>query len=222
MSVEPHAGVGSEGLSGIVTTPSSTLVLLPPYHDHDADVCLDLLTVDSPADEDVLSITYDEPPAATFDRWDDRIGVFPASFHIVAVDAPVRSVDADSSKAPSTTQGTDVTTHTIAEPDDLGALGTAIADQLSKWEDSPRRTVLCFRSLTTLCEYVERRRLFRFLHALCHRLESADVVSHFHLDPNAVDELTLYTLAPLFDNVVETDESGSVRVADGDQFSRRY
>ena len=100
----------------------------------------------------------------------------------------------------------------MSDGGDLTSLAETIGGQLSEWEASDARTVVCFESLTALLERNGLRGAFRFLCLLGRRLESADAVAHFHLDPDAVDDRTLYTLFPLFGTVVEHDESGSIRL----------
>ena len=187
MSVEPRAKPGREGISRAVSKPSNTLVLLPHLHDHDVGVCLDLLTVAEPAEENVLAVSFEETAADKSRRWSEGVGTQPRELAVVEV-------------SPS---------------DDVASLAETISGQLAEWESSDARTVVCFQSLAPLLERNDLRGAFRFLHLLLRRLESANAVAHFHLDPDTVDDRTLYTLFPLFDTVVEHDESGSIRVSDG-------
>jgi hypothetical protein len=187
--------------------------LLPHLHEHDTGACLDLLTVADPADETVLAVSFDESPRDKARRWDDNLDTPPDELAVVAVgDSPAEAAPESSSGEEESSTPTVI--HTIADRGDLVSLGEAISRQLSEWEHGDDRTVVCFQSLTALLEHIELRQLFRFLHALCYRLKSAGAVSHFHLDPDAVDERTIYTLRPLFDTIVEHDASGAVQISD--------
>lgn len=214
MSVEPRAGPVEGSLSRRVSVPSNTLVLLPHLHDHDTGSCEDLLSITDSADENVLAITFEETAADKARRWDERFDSPPNKFAVV--DVPF----ADPSDSVTTTtdnqdKPADPTIHTVSDATDLVSLGQTISRQLSDWEFTNGQTVVCFQSLTPLIDAVELRQLFRFLHVLCHRLKTAGAVSHFHLDPEAIDERTIYTLIPIFDAVVAHDDAGALCISNG-------
>lgn len=90
---------------------------------------------------------------------------------------------------------------TVPSPGDLTGLGVRIGQALSAWADDDRPVELCFHSLTTLLQFVDERAAFRFCHALTRRVTTTGASSHFHLDPDVVDERAVNTLASLFDRV---------------------
>jgi hypothetical protein len=220
MHLEPHSGPVGEDASRSVPIPANALVLLPHLHDDDVNTCLDLLTVAPPSDENVLLVSFEETAADKSRRWTDGIGTRPSEFAVIDVGhgssgehRPGPAPGGAAAATPADVRESDVspTTYRISDPRDLTSLAAAISRQLSRWADSAPRTVVCIQSLTALSEHVGLRRLFRFVHVLGRRLTAADAVSHFHLDPRAVEERTLYTLLPLFDTVVERDDGGTVR-----------
>jgi hypothetical protein len=103
---------------------------------------------------------------------------------------------------------TSIAVDTISDPSDLPKLGITISRAVSSWAEDGRGAVVCFHSLTALLQYVDRQRVFRFLHVLQDRLGSVDAVTHYHMDSEAHDQQTLATVRPLFDAVVEVDPDG--------------
>ena len=212
MSVEPRAEPVEGSLSRRVSVPSNTLVLLPHLHAHDVGACVDLLTVTDSADQNVLTVTFEETAADKARRWNETLDSSPNEFAVV----DVSPADVSETATTTTENGGETavpTVHTVSDETDLASLGQAISRQLSNWEATDAQTVVCFQSLTPLVEAVEPRRLFRFLHILNRRLETATAVSHFHLDPGAIDEQTIYTLVPLFDTVVDHDDAESLHIS---------
>jgi len=77
----------------------------------------------------------------------------------------------------------------------------AVHDELLVAEATGRDLVVCFDSLTALCEHATLEEAFRLVHLLSGRFRAADtdVRSVFYLDPSAHDRQCVETLAPLFD-----------------------
>ena len=96
---------------------------------------------------------------------------------------------------------------TVDSPDDLTGLEITIADAI---DDEP--VAFCLDSLTTLLQYVDTDRAFRFVHALTARLSAAGASAHFHLDPGAVDDRTVNTLLSFVDASVRRDADGELTV----------
>lgn len=117
----------------------------------------------------------------------------------------------------STADGpTELVVRGVDDPSDLTRLGIAITRCLSEWDDN-RETAVCIHSLTELLQYVTQERLFRFVHILQAKLESAGAVAHFHMDPSSHSLETVSVFRPLFDCVLEIDADGSVTVTETDE-----
>lgn len=100
---------------------------------------------------------------------------------------------------------------TVSSPQDLRRIGIVASKILTEWEDTPGRTTMCFHSLSDLLTLNDdRERLFRFLHVLRGRIQSADVRAHYHLDPGQHSEETTGTFESLFDTIIQFEEDGSV------------
>lgn len=201
-------GGGEEPLSARIGDASAVLLLAPRGSDHEDEACSDLLTVTDPAYEDVLTITLTQSCDRRLDVWNAHVGSSPAKTGVVCVDETVRSTAAKEGGSSPTLGNDTFSVRTVASAGDLTRLGIAITDTLSEWDDDGNQVVACFHSLTPLLQYVDVRRLFRFLHVLVGRLAQGGAVAHFHMDPTAHEEETLRTLEPLFDAVVERGEDG--------------
>jgi len=189
----------------------NVLLLAPPMDACSEDACVDLLTRRDPTEEDVLYVTFVQSPDERLDAWRARMGnERPASVGFVDV--------GDSSRSAAATAQTDggpgnaVSVQTISSPGNLTDLGIKISSYLTDWESNGNATAICFNSLTTLLQYADVQRAFRFLHVLTGRVRSVDGFAHYHMDPGAHDEKTLNTLMTLFDGVAEWDDGAwSVR-----------
>lgn len=201
MSVEPCCEDSGNTVSAVVPTRSNTLVLAPHLHEQDKETCLDLLTSDEPAEENILTITFREGVETKVDRWDQMVGTQPNEFAVVDMDVMTRSMSSRT-QGEKTDNPSRPTVRSISNPSDLSTLRQEIRTQLSNWEDNDARTAVCFQSLTMLREYVEDDELFRFLHTILSDLDHFETIAHFHLDPNSVEESAITTIEPFFDAVV--------------------
>lgn len=139
------------------------------------------------------------------DRWIDgveaAVDTSPSRIGVVS------TVDADDPEAVEDAYGTDerpVKVESVPDPGDLPRLGITLSEFVSAWGHE-RPTVLAFDSVTAFLQYADTQRVYRFLHTLKGRLDSANGVGIYFLDPAAHEDQTIATLRPLFDEVVEYD-----------------
>lgn len=100
----------------------------------------------------------------------------------------------------------------VSSPQDLRRIGIVASKILTEWADAPGQTTMCFHSISDLLTDNDPERLFRFLHVLRGRIQSADVRAHYHLDPVSHSKDTVGTFESLFDTIIEFEEDGSVSV----------
>ncbi|MFB1065038.1 hypothetical protein [Natrinema sp. H-ect4] len=94
---------------------------------------------------------------------------------------------------------------------DLRRIGILISKVLVNWEENDSQTVMCIHSLSDLIELVDDNQLvFRFLHVLQGRVESAKVRSHYHFNPDRHDEQEVKMFSSLFDTILTFDEGGKI------------
>lgn len=181
------------------------------------DACIQQLSADE-TETTVLAVSLNQSPDAWLRRFREATDVLPNRIGLVVSGAPARSTSAatggDGWRLPPAES---VSVTTVDDPGDLTALGIKVNEFVEQWAsegnaDDDRQLLFCFESLTVLLQYAEIERAFRFLHVLVDRLRRRGVEAHFHLDPTTQDEQTLATLAPLFDDVVETPAESRVEV----------
>lgn len=187
-------------LSGV----SNVLVLAPSLGGHGGEVCLDLLSQTPPSETNVLTITYTDTPQEWVGRWLDHAGASPVRGGIVSIGQADASID-DPSWA----------VKTVENPSDLTGIGIELSELLSGMataaDDSEHITV-CFNGITSLLQYADLQRAFRFLHVVTGRVKTVGGIGHYHLDPEAHDPQTLATLKGLFDAVIEVEADGSLNI----------
>ncbi|MFB6233485.1 MAG: hypothetical protein ABEH61_04425 [Haloarculaceae archaeon] len=193
-------GEGGPDLSELEDT-SNVLLLAPSLGAGGTDACLHLLSQSPPERTNVLSIAYSESPDDFVDRWTAGTGGSPSRGGVVGIGTSDESVG-DSNWA----------LRPVENPSDLTGVGIELSELLSRMANGApddEEIVVCFNNLTTLLQYADLQRTFRFLHVVTGRVKSVDAFGHYHIDPDAHDRQTLATLKGLFDAVVQVDEDGS-------------
>lgn len=94
---------------------------------------------------------------------------------------------------------------TVSSPADLTGLGIAVSECLEALDEDVTPGV-CLDSLTTLLQYVDPSRAFRFLQVLVDRVRAAGGTIHCHVNPDAHDPQVCGTFDTLFDDAVTVDE----------------
>jgi len=194
-------------IHSVADAGDNVLLLCPAFEPAGESACLDLLTRADPADENVLCISFMRSLGNLRAEWDQRVGSAPGDAAVVNVAADTRSAGTAERASVESTADTTFTPRVeqVTTPSDLTTLGVRITDCLSDWDtdENTRQTVACFESITTLLQYADRERVFKFLHVLTDHFASADATAHYHLDPTVPDEETLDMLTGLFDVVCE-------------------
>ncbi len=177
---------------------SNVLLLVPSLGNRGREACLRLLTQTNPKVTNVLTVTYTDTAPEWVEFWQDRAGTSPVRGGIVAIGQGEGNVD-DPSWA----------VKTVENPSDLTGIGIELSELLStmaKAADDDEEIAFCFDSVTSLLQYADLQRAFRFLHVVTGRVKTVGGVGYYRLDPDAHDRQTLATLKGLFDAVVEVDE----------------
>ena len=193
-----------------VTSASSVLVLGPTEGSVSDAVCSRFLTGEE-GSRDVIFVTFQESP-------EDRVDVCRLADGWEGGEIGIIEVGRGSRNAPAASEITgdgsvgSITVRHVSKPGDLSKLGIVITQLLSEFEDTPRRTVLCFHTLSALHNQVGTKTLFRFLNTLAGRLRSADALGHYHMDPDLHDEIVVETLRPIFDSVVRYSADGKLEI----------
>lgn len=196
-------------VSSLVEPVSNVLLSAPALDSREAVACIDLLAGDDPAGENVLSVSFTRSPDRRISSWQNHApGVHPERAGLISVQDPTRSTAAGDRPVELDSKPTAFSLTSISNPADLTTLGIRITEYLQEWEDTDEQVVVCFHSLTTLLQYAELKRVFRFLHVLTSQLRKSDALAHFHIDESAHERQELATISTLFDSVVRLDEGG--------------
>lgn len=171
-------------------TPSgrATLVLERPFAARETPDCFHRLC-DSERPAAVLAVCYRGTAANCLAALRDR-GDRIASAAVVHVGPVDDGSDIVSSEA----------VRVVPDPADLTGVGMAVSDWVEA-RDGGRPAGVCLDSLSTLLQYADSERAFRFLHALTGQFRTAGVDCHVHFDPAAHDERTVAQFRQLFDDV---------------------
>jgi hypothetical protein len=195
-----------------IGSASNVMLLAPSLSTAGSRVCGELLSVAPPSEENVLAVLLTDSPDDWLDERERNAGPErPAKTAFVTARERTRSAAAGS-VADSALPG-NMTIQSVSSPSDLTGLGMRISEQLSELSGDGNRIVVDFDSLTSLLEYAPRESVFKFVHVLKGRVDAADAVAHYHMDPAAHDDQEISTFKSLMDAVVEIDDDGTCSVS---------
>jgi hypothetical protein len=181
---------------------TSILVLGSQMDPTTTDACFGLLEWTPPSETQVIQVTFNQSPNWMTNKWKERGSELPAHLFVVSIDG-----------GPSNhSEQLDYVTYRTARATDLTGLGIEIQRILERVAHDEEDTVVCFDSLTALLMYVDERVAFRFIRSVLTYVYLADASIHFHLDPIAHAPATLGVFQSVVDAVVETDETGLIRI----------
>ncbi|MDX1745963.1 MAG: hypothetical protein R3324_08505 [Halobacteriales archaeon] len=208
---EPQLSPAGSHLPQDIEEVGNVLLLAPALERKADEACMRLLTPVPPEAETVLYVTFTNSADDRLSHWRTHATGPPAGAGVVCVGELARSAGAIADGAEAG-MNTSVGVETVTDPADLTGLGIAINRFIDRWADNDRKVVVCFDSITTLLQYADLERAFRFLHVLTGRVRSAGALAHYHMDPSAHDEGDKNTLMAVFDAVVSVDDDGELVV----------
>lgn len=190
---------------------SNVLLLVSPLEADDLDGCMDLLTVDAPARENVWSLGITVSPNTRVKNWEERVGEKPAAFRVVSVGRLPHTTARETARS----YGFDPEPHFVSVSDggNLTRIGAEFTSALGEWADSGRRTVVCFHSVSALLQYASEKRAFQFLNTFTRHVEEEGALAHYHLDPEAHAPATVARFSSIVDVVCSVDGDGEWEVA---------
>jgi hypothetical protein len=181
---------------------SNVLCACPAIGTTKTEHCRDLLTR-SGQPGTILGVTVASSPGERMSEWSNVVDPMQTDLSFVDVSNGGRSA-AMSADGFGGQHGAMVNMIEI-EDVDLQQLGTQITALLDAATDDP--VVLCLDSLTDLLQFESERQLHRFLNVVTTRVEAAGAIAHYHIDADGHPASTIETLAPLFDETIQPDES---------------
>jgi hypothetical protein len=181
----------------------SNVLLLAPLTPTGNRACLELLASTAPPERtNVAAVTYTPPPETWVSDWKAHVDRLPAELAFIHANTVEKTGEDDAAEVPP---GVSVARVDPNQPMDIIA---PLSEQLTRWKDNGNQTLVSVQTLTILLEYVDFDTAFRYLHILTHRVQAADAVGFYHMDPDIHDEETVNTLKTLFDAVVEISDDG--------------
>lgn len=191
--------MNAQGTKNEVRDASNVLVLAPLTPTGNR-ACMELVASTPPEDAALASVTYTQPPDRWTDDWLDAVGTLPSETRFVHAS---RTSGAKSYE--ETTPGS--VSSAVVDPTDPMEIIVPVSDYLESRVDE--QTVVAVQTLTVMLEYVDFDTAFRYLHILTHRVQAADAVGYYQMDPDIHDPETINTLKTLFDAVVEVTDDGN-------------
>jgi len=188
----------------------SVLVLGPTDHPVSDAICSRAL-VGEDGSRDVLFVTFDGSVSERINVVRNVDGWSDGEIGIIKIGSTSRSAAAASETTSGIASGS-ITVREVSNPGNLSRIGIVITQLLSKFDTTPRRTVLCFDSLSSLHNQIGTKTLFRFLNTLQGRLASEDTLGYYHMDPELHDEIVIETLRPIFDSVIRYSAEGELEI----------
>lgn len=129
----------------------------------------------------------------------------------VLTDGETRSAAAATADPGPTTAhgGTELSWASVSDAGALSELGVKIDRCLSSWGDGEAPVEVCFDSVSALLSAADLATVFRFLHVLLRRVDTANAVAHYHISPSRHGRREVGTVETLFEHVREYDDSSS-------------
>ncbi len=198
-----RAGAGNEETEplGDLADVSNALVLVPSLGGRGRTISNKLLSQTPPEKTNVLAITYTSTPQEWVNKWMETTAAEPVRGGIVSV-----------GQAEGDVEGPAWAVKTVENPGDLTGVGIELSELLSGMATASQDDeyiAVSFDSITSLLQYADLQRAFRFLHVVTGRVKTIGGTGFYNLDPEAHDKQTVATLKGLFDAVIHVDSDGS-------------
>lgn len=175
-------------------------LLRAPALDRDAEARIyDVLSQTAPRETNLLVINYRDGPDKWLVDWQQHAGRPPADLGFIHVGETTRSA-ATTSQATTTSFGF---LDAVRNPADLTGLGIQTSKYLERWVDTDHSIIPYFDSLTSLLQFVDLNKAYRFLHVLSGRVKSVDGHAYYRIDPDAHESQTVATIQNVMDDAID-------------------
>lgn len=190
---------------------TSSVLLLGPTDGSVSDALCARLLTGTEGTRDVIFVTFQESPSDRVDICHRADGWNGGNIGVIEVGRGSRNA-AVASEITGAESGGSISVRHVSRPGDLSKLGIVITQLLSEFDDSGRRTVLCFHTASDLHREVGTKTLFRFLNTLQGRLNATGALGHYHMNPDLHDEIVVETLRSIFDLVARFSADGDLEI----------
>ncbi|WP_227357634.1 helix-turn-helix transcriptional regulator [Haladaptatus salinisoli] len=162
---------------------------------------MELVGSTPPEEMSLAAVTYTQPPDQWLEDWQTNLRRLPQETQFIHASGMAQPGMYEEQMPDN------VTTVTV-DPADPMEIIVPLSSHLEKWTTTETQPIVSIQTLTVLLEYVDFDTAFRYLHILTHRIQAADAVGYFQMDPDIHDPETINTLKTLFDVIVEISEEG--------------
>lgn len=165
--------------------------------------CLENFLAHAPPDRELIVLTSDPNPTTVVEEWDERVGLDPATFGVVAIGTSMRSetatAEGSSASARSTGTVTGSTRNLVRGVEDAdGAMAV-----LTEWASETRETLVFADAVGSLVERLGRGRVVDLIDDVGALLADVGGMAGFRVDPQRVDDTTLAVFATVVDAVYD-------------------
>lgn len=191
---------------GSVATDVHGLLLSPSFDGVEWDCCASLLHPDHDRDTSVIVVAYNETPEDLAERWRASGGPVPKHFGAIFANSGMTDSRGLTRRLREAFEDEDVMVGAaVVSPGDLTRINIEVTEMLGMWGHEGEHVTLCITSLTTLLQYTEISRVFRFLHATISTFKAAPatVSTHYHVDPGAVDDQDVARVRSLMNDEID-------------------
>lgn len=185
------------------TIPAGTNVLIAgPAYVGKKELGHELLARAVVNDEDAVAISTDGNAAAVSNAV-QRVAEAPVDDSLFVIDCSRGATSSDNVPAGHVTN--------LSSPADMTGIGIELAKHDRQRSGTRSGTRVLFDSITTLLQYVDRRRAFQFVDVLTGRFTVDGYLSLFVIDDAAIDDQTVSMFAHEFDAQIKLRESDGGR-----------
>lgn len=191
---------------GSEATDVHALLLAPSFDGVEWDCCASLLHPDHDRETSPIVVAYNETPEDLADRWRQSGAPVPKHFGAIFANSGMADSRELTQRLRDAFEDEDVMVGAaVVSPGDLTRINIEVTEMLGMWGHEGDHVTLCITSLTTLLQYTDITRVFRFLHATVSSFKAvpATVSTHYHVDPGAVDEQDVARVRSLMNDEID-------------------
>ncbi|MFB6118003.1 hypothetical protein [Halosegnis sp.] len=199
MSDAPDGYAFTDGLPLPVVPAGTNLLVAGRAMSVARDLALSLTVADPSGDDGAILVSTNTAPDKLFRQCGD-IAPGLAADRLAIVDC--------NGQTGEEAAAADVRVVSVRQPNDLTGIGIHFSQLYERFHDAGVQQVRTgVVGVSTLLLYTDLRPVFRFLHVMTARVEQAEGLGVFLIDPGAHDEQAMSTLTQLFDGRIDVEET---------------
>lgn len=186
---------------------SNVFLLSPSLGAGTSQACMSLASSTPPDETNLMAVNFTRQLDDWLDDWDELVDKpRPAQMVYISIGNSMRGSTGEEGQVEL--DGGRIMIESVQGGGNLTRIGVTISKHLSDWQDDDRKVSFCFESITPMLHYMDPQQVYRFLHQLTGQIKAMDAVGHYHMDPDAHDEVEIPRFKTLFDAVVRPTDEG--------------